>query len=154
MNRFRATIGSDEYVFNDPKIGIPGLMLTRYPYPEYHTSADTPKIIKEDKIKGIQQIIKNIIEIYEKDYIPVRNFKAPLFRSKYNVQTPVHNLNLAMDYLIYGIDGRYLSEIVDGCEMNWKFSYDLFEKLVKDKLITKKYESGRIDASKKGKSAA
>lgn len=139
MDRFRSQIGSDEYAFNDPQIGIQGLLLTRHPYPEYHTSDDTIDIIKEDKIKSIQKVIHNIIEIYEKDFIPVRNFRGPLFRTKYNVQTPVKNLNLALDYFIYSIDGKkYLSEIIDACELNWQFGTELIEKLIKDKLIKRK----------------
>jgi len=155
MNRFRATIGSDEYVFNDPKIGIPGLLLTRFPYPEYHTADDTPEIIKEDKIKTIQKYIENIIDIYEHDYIPKRKFKAPLFRSKYGTQTPVKSINMQLDYLIYNIDGeKWLSEIIDSCELNWQFSYDLLEKLHKDNLIEKKYENNRHNACKKRKQPA
>ena len=57
-------------------------------------------------------------------------------RSKFDVQSPVKNINTQIDYLIYNTDGKkYLSEIVDGCEMNWKFSYELMQKLIKEKLI-------------------
>lgn len=136
MNRFRASIGSDEYIFNDPKINIPGLMITRHPYKEYHTSEDTLEIINEEKIKLTQNIIENIIKIYEEDFIPVRNFKGPLFRTKYNVQTPIKNFNLILDHFIYDIDGkRYLSEITDLCQLNWRFATDLCKKLIEDKLI-------------------
>jgi aminopeptidase-like protein len=138
MNRFRAYLGSDEYVFNDPQIGIPGLMYTRAPYKEYHTSADTPEIINEEKIKACQQFIENMITLYEQDFIPVRKFKGPLMRSKFNVQSPVKGINGQMDYLIYNIDGkRYLSEIVDACEMNWRFSYDLLLKLEENGIISR-----------------
>jgi aminopeptidase-like protein len=145
MNRFRATIGSDEYVFNDPKIGIPGILFTRYPYKEYHTSADTIDIISEEKIKMTQKFIENVIDIYENDFIPFRNFKGPLMRSKYNVQTPVKGINLQLDYFIYNIDGKkYLSEITDLCEMNWKFSLDLIKKLEKDGFISGINNSKRV----------
>jgi aminopeptidase-like protein len=152
MNRFRATIGSDEYFFNDPKVGIPGLLLTRYPYPEYHTSDDTPEIIDEDKIREIQKKIEYIIQIYEQDFIPDKNFKGPLFRTKYGVQSPVKGINYQIDYLLYNIDGkRYLSEIVDSCEMNWQFAYDLMQKLIKDKLIDVKHLRSNIGEGKKPK---
>jgi aminopeptidase-like protein len=148
MNQFRATIGSDEYVFNDPLIGIPGLMITRHPYKEYHTSADTIDIIKEDKMLYVQKVIENIIDTYEKDYIPLRKFKGPLMRSRYNVQAPVKSINMQLDYLIYNINGkRYLSEILDDLQLNWKYCYELLEKLVKDEYIVKKYDS-RINARK------
>jgi aminopeptidase-like protein len=136
MNRFRASIGSDEYVFNDPEIGIPGLLITRHPYDQYHTSEDTIDIISEEKIKLTQNLIENIIRIYEEDFIPVRKFKAPLFRSKYKVQTPVKDINLTLDYFIYNINGeRWLSEITDLSRMNWRFATDLINKLKEDELV-------------------
>lgn len=136
MNRFRAYLGADEYVFNDPEIGIPGLFITRYPYPEYHSSDDTPDIIKEESIIAVQKWIENVITVYEQDFIPKRKFKAPLFRTKYQAQTPIKGINLQLDYFIYNINGeRWLSEIIDMCELNWKFSYDLIQKLLKDNLI-------------------
>jgi aminopeptidase-like protein len=144
MNRFRAVIGSDEYVFNDPMIAIPGLMISRYPYPEYHTSADTPEIIKEESIIATQKFIENMITIYEQDFIPVRKFKAPLFRTKYKAETPVKSINLQLDYLIYNINGKqWLSEIIDNLQLTWKFSYELLLKLEKDELISRVGDSKR-----------
>ncbi len=151
MGPFRAGIGSDEYVFNDPLIGIPGLLLTRHPYPEYHTSDDTPDTVKEKKMKGVQEVIKSIIELYEQDYIPVRRFRGPLFRSKYKAQTPVAKINTQLDYLIFNIDGkRYLSEIVHDVGLTWPYCYKLMEQLVKDKFIDKLYENYGTFISQKG----
>jgi len=133
---FRALLGGDEYVFNDPNIGIQGLLLSRFPYDEYHTSADTPSIVKQEKIDNAGNIIQKIIDIYEKDFIPVKNFKGPLFRSQYDIQTFDKKLNLAFDYLIYAIDGKkYLSEIVADCGLDFTYCYDLFEKMKNDNLI-------------------
>lgn len=127
---FRFLIGSDEYVFNDPLLGIPGIMLSRFPYAEYHTSADTPDIISEEKIKDVQDVIYNIIDIYERDFIPKRKMKAPLFRSKYGVQTTHKLMNLNLDYLWYDIDGKkYLSEIISPLGMSFDFVYDIIIKI-------------------------
>ena len=129
---FRLLIGSDEYIFNDPKIGIPGILLSRFPYSEYHTSKDTPEIIKEEMIKETQQFILKMIEIYEKDYIPVRNFKGPLMRSAFGLQTRHKLLSRDTDYLIYDIDGKkYLSEIVLPLGLIFSYAYDFLEKLKK-----------------------
>jgi aminopeptidase-like protein len=148
LNRFRAEIGSDEYVFNDPKIGIPGLLLTRYPYYEYHTSDDTPEIINEDKIKKTGEVIQRIIEIYEKDYIPDRTFKGPLMRSNYKTQTPIKSINLQLDYFIYNVNGKlWLSEIANLLQMNFNYCYELLKKLRKDNLIYDK--NMRSDARQK-----
>ena len=141
---FRFLIGSDEYVFNDPKIGIPGIMLSRYPYPEYHTEDDTPKIVKEDKIKEVQKVIQKTIEIMDKDYIPVINFSGPLMRSKYKAQTQNPQFNREIDYFIYNINGETnLIKIAAFSGIGFDYCYDLLEKLMKDGHVV------RIDNSKK-----
>ena len=133
---FRYLIGSDEYFFNDPKINIPGVMLSRWPYPEYHTDQDTPEVVKEEKLKEIQQIILKSVEIYEKDFIPVRNFKGPLMRSKYGFQTSNKLTNRSLDYLIYEIDGeKWLSRIVLGSGIDFDLAYRLLIKLEEHGLI-------------------
>lgn len=127
---FRYELGSDEYVFNDPLIGIPGVFISRNPYPEYHTSEDTPDIIKEEKVKETQSFILKTIDIYEKDFIPERKFKGPLRRSKYDLQTPYQMINRGLDYLVYDIDGKkYLSEILLPLEIGFDWGYKFISKL-------------------------
>lgn len=127
---FRATIGSDEYVFNDPLIDIPGIMLSRHPYPEYHTSDDTPEKIDYKKIEEIEKVILKIIEIYEKDYVPVRKFRGQLMRSKYGIQSPNPQVNLSWDYLIYNINGKNsLATLLADYGLSWDYAYQIFEKM-------------------------
>ena len=44
---FREIVASDEIVSNGPGYDIPTPSITRWPYKEYHTSDDNPKIISE-----------------------------------------------------------------------------------------------------------
>lgn len=142
---FRALIGSDEYVFNDPDIGIPGIMFSRFPFKEYHTNADTPEIINYEAIEKVQDVILKTIEIWEKDYIPVKKFKGPLMRTKYKMQTPYKQLNLSHDYLIYSIDGKKsLAELCCDLGLNFEHTYGILENLTKEKNI-------RVDNCKEGK---
>ncbi len=103
---FRGVIGSDEYVFNDPMIGIPGILLSRTPYKEYHTSEDTPEKINYENIVKTSEAVMKIIEVWEKDFIPKRNITGPLMRSKYGIQTISPQVNLSWDYLWYSMDGK------------------------------------------------
>jgi aminopeptidase-like protein len=140
---FRNTIGSDEYVFNDPLIDVPGIMLSRYPYAEYHTSEDTADKINYTKIEEMQKVILNIIDYWEKDYVPVKNFKGPLMRSKYGIQTPNPQVNLSWDYLMYSIDGvKSLSQLCCDYGLNFNFVYSIFEKM-------KENEDIRINVGKR-----
>lgn len=136
---FRSNIGSDEYVFNDPKFNIPGIMLTTHPYPQYHTSFDTPDTINYSVIEKIQKIIIKVIEIYEKDYIPVREFEGPLFRSKYKLQSGGKSHNLAWDYFVYDMGGKKtLSELCLTYGLNFDLTYDQLEPLIASKEISRR----------------
>jgi aminopeptidase-like protein len=134
---FRFLIGSDEYFFNDPKVGIPGVMLSRHPYPEYHTSMDKPDIIKKEKLEETQTIVQKIIEIMEKDYVPERHFKGPLFRKRFDCQTVSKAFNRNLDYLIYLIDGeKSLIRLCVESGVGFDYAYKLLGKLKDENLIT------------------
>ena len=136
--KFRNDRGSDEYVFNDPLIGIPGLMFTRYPYKEYHTSEDTPDKINYDNIVEVQSIIQKIIEYWEKDYAPERKLKGQLMRSRYGIQSNNPQFNLSWDYLWYSMDGkRSVAELCANFGLNMDFTLETLEKMYEDGSITK-----------------
>lgn len=134
---FRSGIGSDEYVFNDPKFGVPGIMLTTHPYIQYHTSADTPEEVHHETIEKVQKAIIKTIEYYEKDFIPQRNFTGPLFRSKYKIQTKGKPLNLSWDYFIYGMDGkRKFSELCMDFGLNFELTLEKLQPLITDGTVS------------------
>lgn len=148
---FRSVIGSDEYIFNDPVVGIPSIMLSRYPYKEYHTDADKPEIINYEMIKKTGDVILKIIEIYEKDYIPKRLYKGPLMRSRYGIQTANPQLNLSFDYFFYAIDGkRSLAELCCDYGLNFEYTYEILEKMKADGFI----EICSIDSGKRSEQSA
>jgi len=135
--QFRNTIGSDEGVFNDPLIGIPGLMLSTWDYPEYHTSEDTPEKIDYEMIEKMSKVILKIIEYWDLDFVPKREFKGQLMRSRYGVQTPNKQVNLSWDYFVYKMDGvKYLSELCCDYGLNYEFVFDIINKLKKDGKIS------------------
>lgn len=139
---FRNTIGSDEYIFNDPKLEIPAIMFSRHPYKEYHTSDDTPDKINYEVIERTQKVILKTIEIFEKNFIPQRNFRGPLMRAPYNIQTENKQFNMSWDYLIYSMDGvKSLAELAADFGLNWDYLLEKIEEIEKDGLIS------RVDAS-------
>jgi aminopeptidase-like protein len=127
---FRYVLGSDEYYFNDPKVGIPGVFISRVPYPEYHTSDDRPEIIKDEKLKEVQRVILRAIEIYEKDYIPKLKIKGVVMRSKYGIQAQDRLMNLQIDKLFFSMDGkRYLTDLISQLGISFDNAYAMLEKL-------------------------
>jgi aminopeptidase-like protein len=143
QGKFRSAIGSDEYYFNDPQVGIPGILFTTFPYDEYHSSADTPEIIDYEQIAKAQYAVLKVIDYYERDYIPVRKFKGALFRSGYGIQTRGKQLNLSWDYLIYSMDGKKtLSSLCVDFGLNFEHTYELLERLIKAKKISRRTIAG------------
>ena len=143
---FRFLIGSDEYFFNDPKVGIPGLLVTRYPYNEYHTELDTPKIIVEKKLKETQEFILKVIEIMEKNYIPQRIFKGPLMRSQYKLQSFSKEYNRILDYFYYMMDGE--RDVITLCVqsgLGWENAQEVLKVLTDEGVV---YDTGKKPESK------
>lgn len=135
---FRLAHGSDEYYFNDPKIGIPGILISRFPFDEHYTELDTPEIIKDEKIKEVQKVILKTIEYYERDYIPKIKIKGVVMRSKYGIQSTDRLLNRELDYLFNEIDGkRYLSEIILQLGLGFDFADETLKKLGKNVIKVK-----------------
>lgn len=142
---FRTSIGSDETVFNDPLIGIQGIFLSRYPYKEYHTNWDTPDKLNYQMITETGNLIQKILEIWDKDFIPSREFRGPLMRSRFGIQSPASQVNLNYDYFFYNVDGkRSLAELCADFEFNFDFIYDLFIKIGKEGFISRLSDFGKV----------
>lgn len=61
-HEFRSFYGNDEIVFENPPHCIPSITLTRIPYPEYHTSSDSPDIISESAIEEVVNVTLQALE--------------------------------------------------------------------------------------------
>ena len=84
-------------------------------------------------IKETGDLIMKIIDIWEKDFVPVRKFKGPLMRSRFGLQSFSKHVNLNYDYLFYNMDGkRSLAELCAEFEMNFDNVYDTCKKIAED----------------------
>ncbi len=79
--KFTEIINNDERVLNGPGVNVPCLSVSRFPYPEYHTTEDNLTIIHEDKLQEAADVIEEIVRIYASNYIPRETFRGPLFLS-------------------------------------------------------------------------
>jgi aminopeptidase-like protein len=73
---------NDERVINGPGVDVPCMALTRFPYPEYHTTDDNLDIIHEDLLVEAADVAEEIIRIYASNYVPRRTFRGLLFISE------------------------------------------------------------------------
>ena len=82
---------NDEKIFNSMGIEIPTVSFVRWPYDEYHTSADNPEMLNFERIEEVEEVIFSIIQNFEKDYIPKRNFTGYLCLSRYGIDKEMRN---------------------------------------------------------------
>jgi len=136
---FGHIVQNDEKVWNSPGVGIPAISLSRAggmraepdgrvrfdPYPEYHTSDDTPRIVHEERLEEALRVIESIIDVHEMDRLPTRRVKGPMFLSRYGLWVDWREnlkLNLAIDELMYLLDGRHtMFEIARELDLDMDF---------------------------------
>jgi aminopeptidase-like protein len=69
INEFRhSTNGADEIVFEAPGIEIPMVFITRFPYPEYHTSDENMDIIYEAKLQETVAFLLKVVGMAERGF--------------------------------------------------------------------------------------
>lgn len=73
---FRSTLGNDEAAFDVSGVDIPCGSLMRWPFPEYHTDADTPEIVNKDLFEEYVRIVSSMIDIAEYNSVMVPRFKG------------------------------------------------------------------------------
>jgi len=120
---FREVARNDEMSFNGPGVNIPMISISRFPYPEYHTSDDNPRIISEEKLKESKSLILEILNIIDNDYIPRRQFKGPIFLSGYGLWVDWRKnrkLNENIEYIMLRLEGnKSIFDIAEELDMEF-----------------------------------
>lgn len=139
--KFREIICNDEMVFNGPGVNIPMISISRYPYPEYHTSDDNPDIISEESLNKSKEVILKIINILDLDYVPKRKFKGPIFLSGYGLWVDWRvneELNLNIEKIMLRLEGNLsIFEISKELGMDFDNVKDFVDKLIEVDLVEK-----------------
>lgn len=71
---FRTIVGNDETVWEAPGIEVPFISISRWPYPQYHTSADNMAIISGDRLQEAVDVLLAIVDTLEADRAIQRRF--------------------------------------------------------------------------------
>lgn len=117
---FRQVICNDEINFNGPQIDIPTITLTRWPYPEYHTSDDGPGIVSTAYLNRTLQICWDLVSLLESNVIPQPTYQGNIRLSKYDL---FENLNLddTVERFMLAVDGeRTILDIADYLNIPFK----------------------------------
>lgn len=113
---FRTIIGNDERQFNAPGVRVPMLSLSRvrrpgdpaWPYPEYHSSRDTPALASDARLAGARDAVLRMIDTLEADVTPVNRFPGELFCSRYGIHVDAYTNpegHRALFDIMYLVDG-------------------------------------------------
>jgi len=82
---FLKSVGNDEKSLDVQGVDIPTISITRYPYKEYHSSADNIDLICPERLNEAKNVIWGIINYLEKDYCINMNHPGPVFLSGYDL---------------------------------------------------------------------
>lgn len=116
LGAYRTIIDNDERQFNAPGVRVPMLSLSRVeapkssgrpPYPQYHSSLDTPEIISQERLEASLHLVLGLVDAWEKNQYVVNNFKGEIFCSGYGIW---------IDYRTNPEGHRRLFEIMERCD--------------------------------------
>jgi len=139
---FRKVISNDEMVFNGPGVDVPMISISRFPYPEYHTSDDSPDIISGARLAESKDLILKMIDILDRDYVSQRTFKGPVFLSRYGLWVDWRvnpELNTNLELIMLSLEGNEsVFDIAEKLDMDFDIVYDYINKFLDRGLVVKK----------------
>lgn len=112
---YRQVIQNDERQFNAPGVRVPMLSLSRvekrtsptWPYPEYHSSLDTPAIVSQSRLEDSKRVVLGLLQAWENNYRVINKFKGEIFCSGYGIW---------IDYQVNPQGHQRLFEIMERCD--------------------------------------
>lgn len=133
---FRGVWGNDEAFYNGPGFMIPTISIVCDRHPEYHFNADNYEFVDLGQLEAALEIVRNIVDVFESDYVPVPLFRGPIYLSRYNLYIDpkldrkgydnIQNIQMLMDgkrscfqiASLLGADFFFVKKFCDGLESN------------------------------------
>lgn len=147
LGGFREIVKNDEMVWNGPGVNVPTISVSRvkpgFPhYPEYHTSDDDPSIVTAERLEESKDIALKIIDVLERDYVPVRKFKGPIFLSGYGLWVDWRvnrKLSHALEKIMLSLEGdKSVLEIAEALDLKFEEVLNYIDKFVEKGLVSRK----------------
>jgi aminopeptidase-like protein len=108
---FMKSAANDEKCLDSPGVDIPTVSVTRYPFPEYHTSDDCLGLIDPAMQREGRDVLQAMVDLAESDYVPVLNQPGPIFLSGHGLYPDLRSdpslegiMNAFYD-VMYALDG-------------------------------------------------
>jgi aminopeptidase-like protein len=109
----RELIGNDENAFDSVGHDIPTGTLMRWPFPQYHTDADSMEITSRQSIEEVIDFVFRVIDIIENDQVIIAKFvglpslanpEINLYLSIENVSGLISDATDQLDHLSEGLN--------------------------------------------------
>jgi aminopeptidase-like protein len=102
---------------------VPCVSISRWPYPEYHTSDDTPAIIDEARLREAADAVEEILRVRATSYTPRRTFRGPVFLSGHGLWVDWRvnpELNQAIERMMMRLEGEHtVFDIADELRLDY-----------------------------------
>jgi aminopeptidase-like protein len=138
---FRGLWGNDETFYNGPGYNIPTIGIGRVMHREYHYDSDNLDNFSAYRAVESVWILKRIVEVFETDYLPVREYQGPLYLSRFGLYVdPVKDRVGAVDLerMQVLMDGRHsCMDIAEALGMDFFFVRNLCDKMAGFGLVSK-----------------
>lgn len=125
--------GNEERVYEYPTVAVPSVALQRFPFDEYHSSADTPDKLSDEHLNQALDFTRKLIDILEKDFIPEYTMILAPWLTRHGLYFDSKDqpelFNVFMNQVQFNIDGK--NSLIDLC-YRYKIDFDtLYDYLMK-----------------------
>jgi aminopeptidase-like protein len=135
--------GNEERVYEYPTIEIPSVALQRFPFDEYHSSADTPDKLSDELLSKALDFVVFLIQLIEKDSIPEYKFILPPWLTKHGLYFDSKDqpelFDKFMNQVQFNVNGKYsIAELCYKFDIPFQTLFDFLEKFFVKGFINKK----------------
>ena len=107
---FLYLLANDDQVFDGPGFLIPSISIARAPYPEYHSSLDSPDAFDVERYREGVDVIEEIVSVLNRNRVPIPLFENLPFLSRYGIWfdwCDVQDRRNRLEMLFRLLDGKH-----------------------------------------------
>jgi aminopeptidase-like protein len=128
VGAFRQVICNDEINFDGPGVNIPTVTLTRWPYPEYHTSDDSPGAVSTAYLQRTLEVTWDLLNLIEQNVYPMRKYQANLMLGPHGLYEDL-NADDTVERVMLAFEGEEsVLEIAQRLDVPFERVYEYAEK--------------------------
>jgi aminopeptidase-like protein len=111
----------------------------RWPYPQYHSSADNPSICSSRRLAESRDLILAMVDALEANRVPVNRFQGEPFCSRYGIFVDGYTNpqgNRALFDILFLVDGtRSIADIAARCGISFEAARGTIDELARHGLV-------------------